>query len=87
MEMNVENPKVMKNSRQRSPMQIMVGKKQQGNVECFNYVCSMITYDARCTREIKSRVVMKKAAFDKKKNLFARKLDINLRKKLGNCYI
>jgi hypothetical protein len=48
----------------------------------------MITYDARCTREIKSRTVIKKAAFDKKKkNLFTRKLDINIRKKLVNCYI
>jgi len=47
----------------------------------------MITYDARCTREIKSRTVMKKAAFDKKQNLFARILDVNLRKKLENCYI
>ena len=64
----------------------MVGKTQQGNVEYFIYMGSMVTYDARCTREIKSKTVMKKAAFDKK-NLFTRKLDINLRKKLVNCYI
>jgi hypothetical protein len=46
----------------------------------------MITNDARCTREIKSRIAMAKAAFNKK-NLFTSKLDLNLRKKLVKCYI
>ena len=87
MEMNMEKPNVMRNSRQLSPIQIIVGKKQQGNVEYFNYVGSMITCDTRCTLEIKSKTVMKKTAEDKEKNLFTRKLDINLRKKLVNCYI
>jgi hypothetical protein len=87
MEMNVEKSNVVRNSRQPSPIQIMVGKKQQENVEYFNYVGSMIAFDARCTRKIEFRTVVKKAAFDKKKNLFTRKLDINLRKKLLNCYV
>jgi hypothetical protein len=47
----------------------------------------MITNDARCTRKIKSRIAMANAAFNKKKNIFASKLDLNLRKKLVNCYI
>jgi hypothetical protein len=47
----------------------------------------MITHDARCTREIKFRIAMAKAAFNKKKTLFNSKLDLNLRKKLVNCYI
>jgi hypothetical protein len=33
--------------------------------------------DARCTREIKSRIIMAKAAF-KKETLFTSKLDLNL---------
>jgi hypothetical protein len=57
------------------------------NVEYFNYLGSMITSDARCTREIKSRISMAKAAFNKKKNLFTNKLELNLRKKLVKCYI
>jgi hypothetical protein len=44
-------------------------------------------YKGRCTREIKSRIAMAKAAFNKKKNLFTSKLDLNLRKKLVKCYI
>jgi hypothetical protein len=38
----------------------------------------MITNDARYEREIKSRIAMKNAAFNKKKVLFTRKLHSNL---------
>jgi hypothetical protein len=82
MEMNVEKTKVMGISRQQSPITIMIDQIQLENVEYFNYLGSMITNDPRCTREIKSRVVMSKAAFNKKKNPFTSKLDLNLRKKL-----
>jgi hypothetical protein len=47
----------------------------------------MITNDARCTREIKSRIAMAKAAFNKKTTLFKSTLDLNLRKQLVKCYI
>jgi hypothetical protein len=47
----------------------------------------MLTNDARCTCEIKSRIAMAKAAFNKKKTLFTNKLDLNLRKKLVKFYI
>jgi hypothetical protein len=67
MEMNVEKTKVMKISRQPSPMKIMIHQKQLENVEYFNYLGSMKTSDARCTREIKSRIAMAKTAFNKKK--------------------
>jgi hypothetical protein len=87
MEMNVEKTKVMRISRQPSPMGIMIDQKQLEKMEYFNYLGSMITNDARCTREIKSRIAMAKAAFNKKKNLFTSKLDLNLRKKLVKCYI
>jgi hypothetical protein len=57
------------------------------NVEYLNYLGSMITNDARSTREIKSIIAMAKAAFNNKKNLFTSKLDLNLRKKLVKCCI
>jgi hypothetical protein len=56
-------------------------------VEYFSYLGSTIKNTARCTREIKSGIVMAKAAFNKKKTLFTSKLDLNLRKKLVKCYI
>jgi hypothetical protein len=64
----------------------MIDQKELDNVEYFNYLGS-ITNDARCTREIKSRIAMAKAAFNKKTTLFTSKLDLNFRKKLVKCYI
>jgi hypothetical protein len=77
----------MRISRQPYPIKIMIDQKQLQNVEYFNYFGSMIINDARRTREIKSRIAMAKAAFNKKKTLFTTKLDLNLRKKLVKCYI
>jgi len=39
----------------------------------------MLTNYGKCTREIKSKIAMAKAAFNKKKSLFTSKLDLNLR--------
>jgi len=48
----------------------------------------MITNNAVCTREIKARTTMEKAASNKKKKTsFISKLGLNLTKKLANCYI
>ena len=76
-------------SRQPSPVTITIDQKQLENVKCFKYLGSMLTNDGRCTCEIKSRIAMAKAAFNKKKktNLFTSKLDLNLRKKLVKCYV
>jgi hypothetical protein len=56
----------------------MIDIKQLENVEYFIYMSSMITNDA---------IAMAKAAFNKKKNLFTSKLELNLRTKLAKCYI
>jgi hypothetical protein len=55
-------------------------------VEGFSYVGSMITNYTRCTREMKLRIGMAKAAFNKK-NIFTSKLLLSLKKKLAKCYI
>jgi hypothetical protein len=77
----------MKTSTQPTPLQIKIDKQPVENVEEFNYLGSMITNDARCTREIKARIAMAKVAFNKQKTLFTSKLDLELRKKLVMCYI
>jgi hypothetical protein len=64
----------------------MIDEKQLENVEYLNYFDSMMTNDARCTREIKCSIAMAKTAFNKK-TVFTSKLDLNLRKKLVKCYI
>jgi len=55
-------------------------------MESFNYMGSMITNDARCTRAIKSKIDMGILASNKQKTLFTNKLDLNLRKNLVNSY-
>jgi hypothetical protein len=75
MEMNVVKTKVTRVSRQQSPVHIMMDQKQLDDVEYFNFVGSILTNDARCTREMNSSIAMAKAIF-KKKTLFASKLEL-----------
>jgi hypothetical protein len=79
--------KVIRISRQPFPVKIMVDPKQLENVEYFKYLGSILTNDGRCTCEIKCRIAMAKAAFNKKRTLFTSTLDLELRKKLVKCYI
>ena len=59
-----------------SPVTITIDQKQLKNVECFKYLGSMLTSDGRCMCEIKSRIAMAKAAFNKKKTLFYQKIGL-----------
>jgi hypothetical protein len=77
----------MRISRQPFPVKIMIDQKQINNVESFKYFGSNLTNDGRCTCEIKYRIAMAKAAFNKKRALFTSTLDLELRKKLVKCYI
>jgi len=87
MEINVEKTKVMRISRQPFPVNIMIDQKQLANEESFKYLDSMLTNDGRCTCEIKSRIAMAKASFNKTRALSTSTLDLKLRKKLVKCYI
>ena len=55
----MEKTKVMRISRQPSPVTITIDQKQLENVKCFKYVGSMLTEDGRCTCEIKSRMTLR----------------------------
>jgi hypothetical protein len=65
METNVEKTKVMRISRKPFPVKLMIDQRQLEHVECFKYLGSMLTNDGRCTCEIKSRIAIAKAAFNK----------------------
>jgi len=56
---------------QPPPVTIMINQKRLENVEYFKYSGSMLTNDGRCTREIKCRIAIVKAAFNKKKTLLS----------------
>jgi hypothetical protein len=53
-------------SRESSAVQIMIDKKYLENVEYLKYLGSMTTNDARCTRDIKFKIALAKAALKKK---------------------
>jgi hypothetical protein len=71
----------------RFPVKTMIYQKQLENVESFKYLGSILTNGGRCTCEIKCRIAMAKAAFNKKRALFTSTLDLELRKKLVKRYI
>jgi len=48
----------------------MINQKQLENLEYFKYLGSMLTNDGRIICEIKSRIAVAKAAFNKKRTLF-----------------
>jgi hypothetical protein len=84
MEINVEKKtKLMRISRQPFPVKIMIDQKQLQKVESFKYLGSILTNDGRCTCEIKCRIAMAKAAFNKMRALFTSTLDSELRMKLA----
>ena len=76
-----------KNYNQPLPVKIVIDQKQLENVESFKYLGSILTNDGRCTCEIKCRIAMAKAAFNKKRAVFTSTLDLESRKKLVKCYI
>jgi hypothetical protein len=48
---------------------ITIDQNELENMEYLKYLRGMITNDARCTRDIKSRIALAKAAFKKQKTL------------------
>jgi hypothetical protein len=77
----------MRISRQPLSVKIMINQKQLENVESFKYLGSILTNNGRCICEIKCRIAMAKAVFNKKRTLFTSSLDLGLRKKLMKCYL
>jgi hypothetical protein len=54
--------------------------KKLENVDYLNYLGGMITKDARCSREITSKIAVSKASFNKNKNFH---LQVGLKFKEG----
>jgi len=78
--------KVIRILKQPFPVHVMIDPKKREDVEYFNFFHSVITNDARCTREIISRISMAKAAFNKKR-LFNQRTVFKLRHNVVKCYI
>jgi len=66
----MEETKLLRISRQPSPVQIMINQKQPEKVKYSICLGNMITDDARCRHEIQSGIDMAKAAFNNMETLF-----------------
>jgi len=78
--MDVKKTKVMRYSRQLFPVLIMIDQNQLDNVESLKYLGSILTNIGKPTCEIKCRIAIAKAAFNKERTLFTSALDLELRK-------
>ena len=79
--------KLMRISRQQLPVKIVINQKELGNVESSKYLGSILTNERTCICEIKCRISMAKATFNKKRALFTSIFDFEMRKKLVKCHI
>ncbi|KDR18382.1 hypothetical protein L798_07764 [Zootermopsis nevadensis] len=87
MEINIEKSKVMRIAAESRTLNVVIGNQQMENVEIFKYLGSIVTTDALCTKEVKARIAMAKAAFVKKRILLTSKLGLEMKKKLVKCYV
>jgi len=71
----------------KSELRVFIKINFRATYSTFKYLSSILTNDGRCTCEVKCRIAMAKAAFNKKRALFTSTLDLELRKKLVKCYI
>jgi hypothetical protein len=85
MEIIVSRSKVKRISNQPSTVLIITDQKQE-NVKHFSYLRSIIINDAKFTSEIKSRSATAKATSNGRKLFSPKKSELNLKKKLVNCY-
>ena len=57
-------------------------------VDQFDYLGSLITFEGRCGEEIRRRIILSKNAYNKIKNLVTNsKISIELRKRFIKCYV
>ena len=75
MEINVEKNKSNENFKTTISSRIYGRPKTTRECRIFKYLGSVLTNHGRCTCEIKCRIAMAKAAFNKKRTLFTSTLD------------
>jgi hypothetical protein len=88
MRINTKKTKVMVISKKEGKrVEIEVYGKNIEQVQEFCYLGSLITEDARCSKEIRRRIAIAKEAFYKRKELMQSKLKLNLKKRMVKTLI
>ena len=66
---------------------IVINGKQVEQVDKFKYLGSVLTNDGRSLAAIKERIGMAKTAFNNRRELFIKKFDKDLKKKMVKCLV
>ena len=73
--------------RQGAPVKTTIAGRNLEEVDNFKYLGSLLTNDGSCSKEIRTRIAMGKAAFEKEKRLLTGKLNMTLKKRLVKSLI
>ena len=87
MKINIKKTKVMKIGRQHGLANIEVNGQRLEQVNHFKYLGSLIAEDGYCEKEIRARVAMAKATFEKHNSLLTGCLSLQLKKRLVRCFV
>src|SRR5688572_5890685 len=89
LSINIKKTECMVKSKKISPKcELNLDGSKIKQVENFIYLGSLITEDGRCDGEIKRRIALAKDAFQKLENiLLNRKLSIEVKKRILDCYV
>lgn len=90
LNINVKKTKVMVITKeQQSPkIEMKINNHIIEQVDQFDYLGSLITFEGRCGDEIRRRIILSKNAYNKIKNLVTNsKISIELRKRFIKCYV
>src|SRR6478609_973477 len=83
MKINIKKTKVTVVSRNgEERVNITVEGQSVEQVSMNRYLGSLISEDCRCLNDIKTRIGMAKDAFNKRKELLSRSIQVDLRKRL-----
>jgi hypothetical protein len=77
----------MRTSRKSFPAQIMRHQKQNENVQYLNYLGSMMTNDATCNSEIKSRIAMAKQHIQQKEDYFHQQIGLQFKEVTSEIHL
>ena len=88
LRMNVKKTKTMVVTRgDEVKISFKINGKILEQVKSFKYLGQIITDDGKCDTEVKSRIAMARNTFAKLKDVNARILKLDLRKRIVKCYV
>ena len=84
MNVNVGKKQGKDDPKDTIPIKIMLHQQQRTSVQYINYFDSMITDDAKCKREIPSRIVMETSSIQQEEGSFQEQFGLKFKEETSN---